>query len=198
METVANTAHLPPLDDPHEREAVGAELQVALRELIDLSLIGKQLHWSVVGPAARSVHLFLDELVGEWRELADVVAERAVTLGFVPDGQAAAVSEGSRVGRRVTEDSSRVAPGRYVAMTSRCCRRVRCQGRVWIRGSSLSVAHSRNRSRGRGRSSAPLLLEEREICAGLELRSVDEAGSWEMFGYHNYGDPWREHRYSGD
>ncbi|WSY26420.1 molybdopterin-dependent oxidoreductase [Kribbella sp. NBC_00889] len=33
---------------------------------------------------------------------------------------------------------------------------------------------------------------------GLQLRSVDEAGFWEMFGYHNYGDPWREQRYSGD
>jgi DMSO/TMAO reductase YedYZ molybdopterin-dependent catalytic subunit len=33
---------------------------------------------------------------------------------------------------------------------------------------------------------------------GLELRSVDQPGFWEMFGYHNYGDPWREQRYSGD
>ncbi|TCC26815.1 Dps family protein [Kribbella speibonae] len=97
METVANAVHLPPLDNPHEREAVGIELEVTLQELIDLSLIGKQLHWSVVGPGARSVHLFLDELVGQWRELADVVAERAVTLGFVPDGQAGAVSKGYRV-----------------------------------------------------------------------------------------------------
>ncbi|MET9315850.1 sulfite oxidase-like oxidoreductase [Kribbella sp. NPDC003505] len=33
---------------------------------------------------------------------------------------------------------------------------------------------------------------------GLELRSVDQPGFWEMFGYHNYGDPWREQRYTGD
>jgi DNA-binding ferritin-like protein len=26
-------------------------------------LIGKQLHWTVVGPAARSVHRFVDDLV---------------------------------------------------------------------------------------------------------------------------------------
>ena len=26
----------------------------------------------------------------------------------------------------------------------------------------------------------------------------DEAGFWESLGYHNYGDPWREQRYSGD
>jgi DMSO/TMAO reductase YedYZ molybdopterin-dependent catalytic subunit len=26
----------------------------------------------------------------------------------------------------------------------------------------------------------------------------DEPGFWEVRGYHNYGDPWREHRYTGD
>ena len=94
---VANSVQLPPLENPNERAAVGAELQVVLQDLIDLSLVGKQLHWSVVGAAAHGVHLFLDELVEEWRELADVVAERAVTLGFVPDGQSSAVAAGSRV-----------------------------------------------------------------------------------------------------
>ncbi|MGW1339498.1 Dps family protein [Kribbella sp. NPDC002412] len=94
---VANSVQLPPLENPNERAAVGAELQVVLQDLIDLSLVGKQLHWSVVGAAAHGVHLFLDELVGEWRDLADVVAERAVTLGFVPDGQSSAVAAGSRV-----------------------------------------------------------------------------------------------------
>jgi DMSO/TMAO reductase YedYZ molybdopterin-dependent catalytic subunit len=33
---------------------------------------------------------------------------------------------------------------------------------------------------------------------GLELRDDDEPGFWENYGYHNYGDPWREQRYSGD
>ena len=32
----------------------------------------------------------------------------------------------------------------------------------------------------------------------LELRETDEPGFWEMYGYHNYGDPWREQRYAGD
>ena len=26
----------------------------------------------------------------------------------------------------------------------------------------------------------------------------DEPGFWESLGYHIYGDPWREQRYSGD
>ena len=33
---------------------------------------------------------------------------------------------------------------------------------------------------------------------GLELRSEDEPGFWESYGYHNYGDPWQEQRYAGD
>ena len=33
---------------------------------------------------------------------------------------------------------------------------------------------------------------------GLELRRDDEPGFWESYGYHNYGDPWKEQRYAGD
>jgi len=33
---------------------------------------------------------------------------------------------------------------------------------------------------------------------GLELRDEDEPGFWESYGYHIYGDPWREQRYAGD
>jgi DMSO/TMAO reductase YedYZ molybdopterin-dependent catalytic subunit len=32
----------------------------------------------------------------------------------------------------------------------------------------------------------------------IELRDTDDPGFWEGFGYHLYGDPWREQRYSGD
>jgi DMSO/TMAO reductase YedYZ molybdopterin-dependent catalytic subunit len=33
---------------------------------------------------------------------------------------------------------------------------------------------------------------------GLEILDHDEPGFWEMYGYHNYGDPWKEQRYQGD
>jgi DMSO/TMAO reductase YedYZ molybdopterin-dependent catalytic subunit len=33
---------------------------------------------------------------------------------------------------------------------------------------------------------------------GLTLTVDDEPGFWEGYGYHNYGDPWREQRYQGD
>jgi DMSO/TMAO reductase YedYZ molybdopterin-dependent catalytic subunit len=33
---------------------------------------------------------------------------------------------------------------------------------------------------------------------GITLLDHDEPGFWERYGYHNYGDPWREQRYQGD
>lgn len=32
----------------------------------------------------------------------------------------------------------------------------------------------------------------------FEFIASDRPGFWESLGYHNYGDPWREQRYSGD
>ena len=34
-----------------------------------------------------------------------------------------------------------------------------------------------------------------KICASWKRI---ERGFWESFGYHNYGDPWKEQRYDGD
>jgi starvation-inducible DNA-binding protein len=98
MESVANSWHLPPLAAPHDRKLIGEELQRTLAQLINLSLIGKQFHWSVVGPGSRTVHLHLDELVDSWRELADVVAERAAALGAAVDGQALTIAGSSLFG----------------------------------------------------------------------------------------------------
>ncbi|MDB5827811.1 MAG: uncharacterized protein JWQ73_2031 [Variovorax sp.] len=33
---------------------------------------------------------------------------------------------------------------------------------------------------------------------GLKFTARDEAGFWELRGYHMYGDPWRQQRYSDD
>jgi starvation-inducible DNA-binding protein len=96
MTSIAQETHLPALGH-HRREETGRELQATLVELVDLSLLGKQLHWNVVGPIFKPLHEHLDELVDSWRELSDTVAERAVALGFTPDGQAATVSAGSGI-----------------------------------------------------------------------------------------------------
>jgi DMSO/TMAO reductase YedYZ molybdopterin-dependent catalytic subunit len=33
---------------------------------------------------------------------------------------------------------------------------------------------------------------------GLQFTEVDEPGFWELRGYHIYGDPWKEQRFTGD
>ncbi len=91
MPSTVTASHLPSLG-ASERTEIGNQLQDSLVELVDLALVGKQLHWSIVGPHFRSLHLYLDELVDSWRELSDTVAERAVAIGSFPDGQAAVVA----------------------------------------------------------------------------------------------------------
>jgi len=96
MATTTQETHLPAVDHHHRAEA-GRELQATLAELVDLSLLGKQLHWSVFGTLFKPLHEHLDELVDSWRELADTVAERAVALGFFPDGQSGTVNATSEI-----------------------------------------------------------------------------------------------------
>ncbi|MET8506702.1 DNA starvation/stationary phase protection protein [Streptomyces sp. NPDC004787] len=79
-------------------KTVGQALQGALVDLIDLSLVAKQVHWNVVGPRFRSVHLQLDEVVTTARTHSDTVAERAAAIGVNPDGRAASVASGSAIG----------------------------------------------------------------------------------------------------
>ncbi|GGY93338.1 DNA starvation/stationary phase protection protein [Streptomyces nitrosporeus] len=70
-----------------DRKVVGDALQGALVDLIDLSLVAKQVHWNVVGPRFRSVHLQLDDVVDTARQHSDTVAERASAVGVNPDGR---------------------------------------------------------------------------------------------------------------
>jgi starvation-inducible DNA-binding protein len=78
-------------------ETVVKDLQATLVELIDLSLLGKQAHWNVVGPQFRSIHLELDEIVDLARLSSDRVAERIATIGAAPDGRADTVSTSSEL-----------------------------------------------------------------------------------------------------
>ncbi|MEU7282262.1 DNA starvation/stationary phase protection protein [Streptomyces sp. NPDC045431] len=79
-------------------KVVGEALQGALVDVVDLSLVAKQVHWNVVGPRFRSIHLQLDEVVATARQHADIVAERASTLGVNPDGRASSVASSSAIG----------------------------------------------------------------------------------------------------
>jgi starvation-inducible DNA-binding protein len=96
MTSRASADHVPSLR-ADAREEVGKLLQATLVELLDLALVGKQLHWSVTGPHFRPLHEQLDELVDSWHELADTVAEREVTIGYWPDGQARAIAADSKL-----------------------------------------------------------------------------------------------------
>ncbi|MGW7285971.1 Dps family protein [Streptomyces sp. NPDC054847] len=79
-------------------KTVGDALKGALVDLVDLGLVAKQVHWNVVGPRFRSVHLQLDEVVDTARQHSDMVAERASAIGVAPDGRAATVAARSAIG----------------------------------------------------------------------------------------------------
>jgi DMSO/TMAO reductase YedYZ molybdopterin-dependent catalytic subunit len=72
-------------------------------------------------------------------------------------------------------------------------------GRAWLAyeydGAPLAPEHG-----GPARLLVPHLYfwKSAKWVRGLELRAEDEPGFWERYGYHNYGDPWREQRYAGD
>jgi DMSO/TMAO reductase YedYZ molybdopterin-dependent catalytic subunit len=72
-------------------------------------------------------------------------------------------------------------------------------GKAWIayeyEGAPLASEHG-----GPARLLVPHLYfwKSAKWVRGLELRDDDEPGFWETYGYHNYGDPWKEQRYRGD
>lgn len=77
------------------KELTGNALQATLADLVDLSLIADQAHWTVLGANFRSVHLQLDELLAMARGYVDSVAERASAIGVPPNGKAITVVETS-------------------------------------------------------------------------------------------------------
>jgi len=72
-------------------------------------------------------------------------------------------------------------------------------GRAWVAyeydGEPLDPEHG-----GPARLLVPHLYfwKSAKWVRGLALRQDDELGFWEQLGYHAYGDPWKEQRYSGD
>ena len=72
-------------------------------------------------------------------------------------------------------------------------------GKAWVavkyNGAPLAPEHG-----GPARLLVPHLYFWKSAKWVRQLRFMDrdEPGFWESFGYHNYGDPWREQRYAGD
>ncbi|ALO11413.1 Starvation-induced DNA protecting protein [Streptomyces venezuelae] len=121
-----------PLSEP-DLKTVGNALQGALVDLVDLALVAKQVHWNVVGPRFRSVHLQLDEVVDTARLHSDTVAERASALGVNPDGRSATVASSSAIGT-VPEgwvkdaDAVRILVGALGAVITRMRERIDATG----------------------------------------------------------------------
>ena len=78
------------MDASENRQASG--LDGALADLIDLGLLAKHAWWNVVGPRFGAMQSMLEELADFARGSADLVAERAVTLGHPPDGRRVTVA----------------------------------------------------------------------------------------------------------
>ncbi|HTI35350.1 MAG TPA: sulfite oxidase-like oxidoreductase [Miltoncostaea sp.] len=72
-------------------------------------------------------------------------------------------------------------------------------GKAWIAvgydGAPLAPEHG-----GPARLLVPHLYfwKSAKWVRGIELREADGPGFWERYGYHLYGDPWREQRYADD
>jgi DMSO/TMAO reductase YedYZ molybdopterin-dependent catalytic subunit len=72
-------------------------------------------------------------------------------------------------------------------------------GKAWVAfefdGAPLQAEHG-----GPARLLVPHLYfwKSAKWVRGLRLMEDDEPGFWETYGYHIYGDPWLEQRYSGD
>jgi DMSO/TMAO reductase YedYZ molybdopterin-dependent catalytic subunit len=72
-------------------------------------------------------------------------------------------------------------------------------GRAWVAfaydGEPLAPEHG-----GPARLLVPHLYfwKSAKWVRGFRLMAGDEPGFWETYGYHMYGDPWLEQRYSGD
>jgi DMSO/TMAO reductase YedYZ molybdopterin-dependent catalytic subunit len=72
-------------------------------------------------------------------------------------------------------------------------------GKAWVAfgygGGALEPEHG-----GPARLLVPHLYfwKSAKWVRGLELMNEDQPGFWETYGYHMYGDPWKEQRYQGD
>jgi DMSO/TMAO reductase YedYZ molybdopterin-dependent catalytic subunit len=109
----------------------------------------------------------------------DTLISEAARHGVVPDAYAMAISDG---GYTTNVPLADLTNGK--AMVA-----------YLYDGAPLAAEHG-----GPARLLVPHLYFWKSAKWVRELRFMerDETGFWESLGYHTYGDPWREQRYSGD
>jgi DMSO/TMAO reductase YedYZ molybdopterin-dependent catalytic subunit len=99
----------------------------------------------------------------------------------------------------LVDDASFVLARSYGGYTTNAPLEDLIDGRAWIAfrfdGEDLEPEHG-----GPARLLVPHLYfwKSAKWVNGITLLNHDEPGFWETRGYHIYGDPWREQRYSGD
>jgi DMSO/TMAO reductase YedYZ molybdopterin-dependent catalytic subunit len=119
------------------------------------------------------------------------------------------VSRGFQGRRRTAEElAERLPPGQYAengfpvltaGPTTNHAIEDLTDGKAWVvtehEGEPLPREHG-----GPARLLVPHLYfwKSAKWIAGLRVMDHDEPGFWEMNGYHNRGDPWKEERYWTD
>jgi starvation-inducible DNA-binding protein len=76
---------------------LASNLQMALTDLVELHMQGKQAHWNIVGTNFRDLHLQLDEIIASARLFADQTAERMRALHALPDGRSRTIAADTRL-----------------------------------------------------------------------------------------------------
>jgi starvation-inducible DNA-binding protein len=72
--------------------SAGRNINGAHDRVVPVANVAKHAHWNVVGPRFSALHALLDDLAALAHDSADLVAERAATLGHPPDGRAATIT----------------------------------------------------------------------------------------------------------
>lgn len=80
-----------------KRERIGEILNLSLATAIDLKTQIKHAHWNVTGLEFLQVHELFDTIATDVDAYADLIAERATTLGVTAMGTARIVAERSRL-----------------------------------------------------------------------------------------------------
>jgi DNA-binding ferritin-like protein len=76
-----------------DQEKIGGELQYLLFELIDLTLVARQMDWCLVGPHSDGLRTKLKRWRARWDSDVEEIARRIRAVGWWPEGHPAGVSE---------------------------------------------------------------------------------------------------------
>lgn len=68
-------------DPTTQTDHATGELEATLVDLVDLSLQAEQAQWTYLGPGSKGIRSFLDQLIDQYRDWHDDLAERLRAIG---------------------------------------------------------------------------------------------------------------------